>query len=105
MRPVLSAALKMNKQRILFGPNTPSLSCKKPRVIFSIQAERMVRDKFYQALPQRDHTAGFFRRAYEKGSLNEIAQIAPSILSADFSRLKEEIRPSKRPAPIGCMST
>ena len=33
-----------------------------------IQARQMVRDKFFQALPQRDHTDGFFAARMRKAS-------------------------------------
>ena len=45
-----------------------SLSYKMPRVIFLTGAKHMVRGKYFQALPQRDNTDGFFAARLRKVS-------------------------------------
>jgi len=58
-----------NEQNIeFFLAEHPEFELQEAARYLPIQASRMVRDKFYQALPQRDHTDGFFAARMRKGS-------------------------------------
>ena len=58
-----------NEQNIeLFLSEHPEFELQEAARYLPIQARRMVRDKFFQALPHRDHTDGFFAARMRKGS-------------------------------------
>jgi 16S rRNA (cytosine967-C5)-methyltransferase len=58
-----------NEQNIeFFLAEHPEFELQEAARYLPIQARRMVRGKFYQALPQRDHTDGFFAARMRKGS-------------------------------------